>query len=126
MREYPLALDVALPAFSWGIHIRGNKVIGLLNKTDVATFDDDLNFERTSPPFVEVKNNTFKIGYYFQKGDRIKLETTSVDDLEGMVEDLRAKLKTKPHEIIIYDLDNFNLKRYDHEKKFFKTLCADF
>jgi hypothetical protein len=126
LKEYPLALDVALPAFSWGIHIRGSKVIGLLNKIDVTTFENDVNFERTSLPFIEVKNNTFKIGYYFQKGDRIKLETTEAHDLEGMVEDLREKLKTKPHEIIIYDLDNFNLKRYDHEKKFFKTLCADF
>jgi len=113
---YPQQLNVALPIFSWGIHLRDNRVIGLLNKADEATFDDDPHFERKTAPFFEVTENVLKIGKYFKRGDRVKIEAVTSGDLREMANDLADKLPQAPAEIIFYDLDAFNLNHYHHEE----------
>jgi hypothetical protein len=125
LTDYPLTLDVALPIFGWGIHIRDNKVVGLLNKMDTDAVNNDAHFEAKAAPFFEVKDNTFKSGDYFQKGDRIKIESVGEMELREMAHDLHEKLKSRPHEIIFYDLDNFNLRHYPHEN-FFQKISASF
>lgn len=122
LKSYPLPLDIALPVFTWGIHVRNNTVIGLLNKVDETNFQDDDHFEMKQPPFVEVTDNIVKLGYYFEKGDRIKIESVRADDLEEMIEDLSEAMTRQPAEIIFYDLDNFNLKHYQHENQFFQKI----
>jgi hypothetical protein len=113
---YPRPLDVALPIFSWGIHLRDNKVIGLLNKADNATFIQDAHFEMKTQPFFEVRQNVIKIGRYFKQGDRVKVESVSADNLLEMATDLEDELLQPPGEIIFYDLDAFNLNHYENEK----------
>lgn len=122
LKSYPLPLDIALPVFTWGIHIRNNTVIGLLNKVDESNFRDDNHFEMKQPPFFEVHDNIVKMGYYFEKGDRIKIESVQPNDLEEMIEDLSGAMTTQPGELIFYDLDNFNLKHYQHENQFFQKI----
>lgn len=126
LKNYPLTLDIALPVFTWGMHIRNNKVIALLNKVDNAAFTNDIHFEMRAPSFFEVKENVIKIGRYFEKGDRIKIESITPDELEGMAEDLSGYLREKPQEVIFYDLDNFNLKHYPNEKQFFQKVSRYF
>jgi len=122
LKSYPLPLDIALPVFAWGIHIRNNTVIGLLNKVDETNFEDDEHFEMRQPPFFEVKDDIIKLGYYFEKGDRIKIESIRPDDLKEMIGDLSEAMTQQPGELIFYDLDNFNLKHYQHEKQFFQKI----
>lgn len=122
LKSYPLPLDIALPVFTWGIHIRNNTVIGLLNKVDESNFLEDDHFEMKRPPFFEVNDNVVKMGYYFEKGDRIKIESVQPDDLEEMIEDLSDAMTRQPGELIFYDLDNFNLKHYQHENQFFQKI----
>ncbi|HEY9044753.1 MAG TPA: hypothetical protein VIN08_02610 [Ohtaekwangia sp.] len=126
LRGYPLALDVALPVFSWGIHVRNNTVIGLLNKVDDTTFGHDAHFNKKASPFFEVRENVIKIGHYFQRGDRIKIESIQPDDLQQMADDLSEEMTQQPHEIIFYDLDYFNLKNYEKEKQFFQKISHAF
>lgn len=110
---YPHVLEVALPVFTWGIHLRDNRVIGLLNKTDESAFLGDRHFDRKTEPFFEVTENVLKMGRYFKRGDRVKIETVRADDLREMADDLADKLPYAPREIIFYDLDAFNLNHYD-------------
>jgi hypothetical protein len=123
---YPRPLDVALPIFSWGIHLRDNKVIGLLNKTDEATFATDPHFEQKTPPFFEVKENVIKLGKYFKQGDRVKIEAVTADDLREMADDLAGELAQPPAEILFYDLDEFNLNHYNHEKDLLENVRRAF
>lgn len=123
---YPRPLDVALPIFSWGIHLRDNKVIGLLQKTDKATFATDPHFEQKTPPFFEVKENVLKLGKYFKQGDRVKVEAITADDLHEMADDLAGELAHPPTEIIFYDLDTFNLNHYNHEKDLLEDVSRTF
>jgi hypothetical protein len=77
-------------------------------------------------PYFEVKENVIKLGHYFQKGDRIKMESVSADDLEDMAEDLHEQIQKRPHEIIFYDLDDFNIKHYEQQKQFFQNISSTF
>ena len=126
LHQYPLKLDVALPIFSWGLHIRGNKVIGLLNKVDDNVFLRDPNFKMKAAPFFEVTHNVLKLDHYFEQGDRIKIETVTTTDLSEMASDLSGDLPGRPGEIIFYDLDNFNLKHYRHEDDFYEKISSAF
>jgi len=113
---YPQQLNVALPIFSWGIHLRDNRVIGLLNKADDAAFDHDPHFARKTAPFFEVTENVLKLGKYFKRGDRVKIESITAGDLREMAEDLAGKLPQAPAEIVFYDLDAFNLNHFHDEE----------
>lgn len=124
--DYPLMLNVALPIFSWGVHSRNGKVIKLLNKIDETSFRYDSNFVCTNGAFFEVKNNVIKLGHSFQTGDQIKIESVGKDDLKEMGNDLSARMNVKPKEIIFYDLDDFNLKRYSDDKQFFQEIGSNF
>ncbi len=126
LKNYPLPLDIALPIYSWGIQIRNNKVIALINKVDASFFTSDAHFTEVDKPFFEVNENIIKLGYYFENGDRIKIESVSSNDVQEIANDLRENLRISPSEVIFYDLDEFNLKNYTHENKFFEKISSTF
>jgi hypothetical protein len=126
LSDYPLPLDVALPFFSWGVHIRDNRVIGLVRDVDIEGFQSDKNFENVKGLLFEVKESTFKKGYRYQQGDRIKIESITREDLDEMASDLHTQIKTKPSEVIFYDLDKLNLKPFEDEKHFFQEISDNF
>jgi hypothetical protein len=123
LRDYSLQLDIALPVFTWGIHSRDGKVVGLLNKMNESYFANDTNFTSTSKG-LSAKHACFKEGYYFREGDNIKVEAVMAEELLEMAEDIKTNLSSWPSEIIFYDLDSLNLSRYD--KNIFKNVLDKF
>jgi hypothetical protein len=124
LKKYPLAINMALPIYSWGIHIRDGKVMGLKNKIDVAGFKKDANFRLTNPKWLQVLQSNYKNGTFYKKGDVLKLEGITENDLLEMANDLEANAATMSAEIIFYDLDEFNIKNY--EKNIFEQVIARF
>lgn len=124
LKRYPLHLDFAFPIYSWAIHIRNNKVIGLRSKINSAELEKDQNFEKTSPIFFRVKQSNYKNGVFYEENDLLKIEEIKAKDLKEMAEDLEENLVEKPKEIIFYDLDEFNLNNY--EKNTFKQIISCF
>lgn len=124
LKKYPLAINIALPIYSWAVHIRDGKVIGLKNKIDVKVFKKEANFILTNQRGLKVKTSNYKNGTFYKKGDLLKLEQITENDLLEMAEDLQENLAIKPAEIIFYDLDEFNLKNY--EKNLFEQVIARF
>ncbi|WP_230392529.1 hypothetical protein [Flavobacterium sp. LC2016-01] len=124
LKKYPLHLNYALPIYSWAIHIRDQKVLGLRSKMDFATLKNDKNFEQISSIFFRVKQSNYKNGVYYEEKDLLKMETISAENLKEMAEDLSENATQKPKEIIFYDLDEFNLKNY--EKNIFKQTVSCF
>jgi len=124
LKKYPLHLDFAFPIYSWGVHIRDNKVIGLHSKMNSARLEKDSNFEKTSPIFFRVKHSNYKNGVFYEENDLLKIEEIKAEDLKEMAEDLQDNLVEKPNEIIFYDLDEFNLNNY--EKNIFKQVVSWF
>ncbi len=123
LNQYPLSLNIALPIFSWAVQIRDNKVIDLVNKVDKNSFISDSTFSFNGVNIFIVKENILKSGYFFKKGDKIKIESVSDDDLKQMCHDLRKNVSSTPEKIIFYDLDAFNLENYNHGKNFFQKIC---
>jgi hypothetical protein len=115
IKNYPLSLNIALPIYSWAIHIRENKVMGLKSKIVISNLKKDSNFVEITQNSYRVKNNTYKNGTFYKANDILKIELVSTTDLLEMAEDLSENVANIPEEIIFYDLDEFNTKRYDKE-----------
>ncbi|WP_281231613.1 hypothetical protein [Flavobacterium gelatinilyticum] len=124
LKKYPLHLDYALPVYSWAIHIRNQKVMGLRSKLNVSELKKDKNFEQISPIFFRVKQSNYKNGVYYLENDLLKTESIQADDLKQMAGDLDKNTAQPPKEIIFYDLDEFNLNNY--EKNIFKQVISCF
>nr|WP_294786727.1 hypothetical protein [uncultured Flavobacterium sp.] len=124
LKKYPLHLDFAFPIYSWGIHIRNNKVIGLRSKMNKKELVEDSNFEKISSIFFRVKQSNYKNGVFYEENDLLKIEDITKEDLKEMAEDLDENLPEKPNEIIFYDLDEFNLNNY--EKNIFEQVISKF
>ena len=124
LKKYPLHLDYALPIYSWTIHIRNQKVLGLRSKLNSSELKKDKNFEQVSSIFFRVKQSNYKNGVYYQENDLLKTETISPEDLKEMAEDLDDNKAQSPKEIIFYDLDEFNINNY--EKNIFKQVVSWF
>jgi hypothetical protein len=124
LKKYPLQINIALPIYSWAIHIREGKVIGLKNKIEVNTIKKDANFVQENKCSFKVKSDNYKSGSFYKKGDFLKFESINSIDLLEMATDLKDNSKTNPEEIIFYDLDEFNIKNY--EKDIFKKVSSRF
>lgn len=124
LSKYPLELNVALPVFSCGIHLRNNNVIGLKSKISERELKKDTNFVSVSEHFFKVKNSNYKHGIYYTKDDFLKIEAVSEEDLIEMATDLNENLKQQPKEIIFYDLDELNLNNYGED--IFKKVSNQF
>lgn len=110
--QYPLPLDIALPIFSWGVHIRKNQVTNLIGGMRLKDMQND-HFDKLSDHKFQVTEDFMYEGRYLAKGDIIKIEEPSAKQLKEMVADLRKSIKNKPKEIILYDLNEQNLTEYE-------------
>lgn len=124
IKKYPLSLNFALPIYSWGIHIRENRVLGLLSKINIHELENDSNFVKTKPNFFRSKCNNYKNGTFYKTNDLLKFETISSENLLEMANNLQENTNAFPEEIIFYDLDEFNLKNY--EKNIFTQVINRF
>lgn len=124
LKNYPLTLNYALPIYSWGVHIRDDKVIGVRSKMKVLDLRKDSHFIQKEKFQFEVKVSNYRNGTFYKKGDMLKIEAISADDLKEMAENLSENSMVLPKEIIFYDLDEFNIKNY--EKNIFKQVVSCF
>lgn len=124
LKKYPLALNIALPIYSWGIHISKGKIIGLRPKLTGSDLEKSAEFTRVDENKYEVKRAHYRKGIFYKVGDYIKIEGVSAADLREMAGDLKENLAQSPKEIIFYDLDSLNIKNYD--KTIFKQTAAGF
>jgi hypothetical protein len=113
LKNYPLPIDIALPTYSWGIHIRDEKIIGLRNKIDANNLKNNSSFVLTKNNWYTATSSNFKDGVFYKKNDQLKIETISKNDLLEMANDFEENTNQNPKEIIFYDLDEFNLKNYE-------------
>jgi hypothetical protein len=124
LSAYPLKLNVALPIYSWGVHIRNHKVIGLLNKMSEDDLLSDNRFHENDNGAFEVIRSDFVGGRYLETKDVIKIESITPHDIQQMVSDLHKFSSKNINEFIFFDLDSINLKHYEKDL-FNKTVAAD-
>lgn len=101
--KYALPLDIALPLFSWSIHIRNGNVIQVYGKIGKSTLSDQNNFLPTAQKNVfKARRSFFTDGVYVKMDDLFKLEETDKALLDQAVEQLAEHLSEKQKRTIIY------------------------
>jgi hypothetical protein len=112
--DYPLPLDVALPIWSWTVHLRDGLVVGLMQSTDPAELPalDFLAADGTEQ-FVATRS-AYLHGTFLREGDILKIEVT------GPAETMAAARMLAPHlrgdgaarTVTLFDLSERNLTRH--------------
>jgi hypothetical protein len=113
--EYPLRLDYALPIYAWAIQIRNKQIVRLISRVRVEDVNRVTGIQRVANNRFVVNVEGTYFGQLFEKGDEIKIETTSNAQLKEMINDLYEVTDKRPQEIILYDLNSKNIIVYDKE-----------
>ena len=114
LENYSLPLGIALPIFSWGVHVRDNQVVNLIGGMRQKDMAMD-KFKKLSAERYLVVDDFIYNGRYLAKNDVIKIEEPTTKQLKEMVKDLRKHVKNTPKEIILYDLNEQNLTEYERK-----------
>jgi hypothetical protein len=110
--RYPLPLDAVLPVFSWAVHVRGGRVVGLWEKPDLATLADAPALESTANGF-RARQSTFLGGHYLQQGDGLRPELTTPAEARRATRLLAQHFHPRAGaRIALFDLDERNLRDY--------------
>jgi len=112
LSSYPKPLTFALPIFRWGIHYRGDVAFELIYDWDSDLLNQKKYYIPINDNLFEVAQSHFQNGNYFLKGDKLKLESVSSEDLISMVELIRKNYPQKKNEFIFYHLDSLLLSQY--------------
>ena len=115
MNGYKLPLDVALPAFSWGLHIRNNKVIELLNNMGLKDFENNDTFVPTDSVTFRVMYSLFYHGFYFKKDDVVKVEEISPALCKTAAQQISDKMAKRPAVVAIFHLDSTIISHYEKQ-----------
>lgn len=122
LRHYPLKYDIAYAIFSWGIHIRDGKVIGLINKSTSQNAKNIKAFQDIDrDKLFKVRDAYFWQGSFFREEDLIKIEEMNPALCREACRSSGRYLNTDSLTIALFDLDSINLTRfstYDLEKIF--------
>lgn len=115
LKTYPLHLDIALPLFSWVVHIRNGKVLGLYNQMHRSDLEDRSDFTHNRNSFKAHKSFFFK-GVYVKENDIFKLEETTTELLERAAAQLSKALpENKKQTLIFYELGNLDYAEFKAE-----------
>lgn len=111
--NYPLQLDVALPIFGWGVLLRNNKPIRLLNNVRIEEALQDSLVKKSGPNHVEVMQSHYFYGRYLYAGDIIRFESVSPGTLVAGAELIaKAIPKQESRHIALYHLDTLSIQHY--------------
>ena len=112
--DYPLPLDVALPIWSWTVHLRDEQVHGLMQSTDPAELPklDFLAEDASRPGHFVATRSTFLHGTWLREGDVLKVEVTGPAETKAAAELLAPHLAAGERTLILFDLSERNLTRH--------------
>jgi hypothetical protein len=111
---YPLLLDLALPIFNWGVLFREGKMIkllpGLTAEALSAVGAKSLDLEDGER--FEITKSTYLEGYYLYRGDQLRLEAVSPQQLVQAARLLRSVTTGKEAYLSFYHLDSALLSQF--------------
>ena len=122
--QYPLDLDIALPLFSWGVLLRDNKMIQLINNLSVQELKGSKRFLKLDENRFKVLESTYLNACYLYQDDQIRLEQVSTAQLIQAAKLLAAHVKPIDRSISFYHLDTTVIKHYPYE--ILETVCNYF
>ena len=117
LKEYPIRLDIALPAFSWGVHYHHGKIKNLISDFDPKNINSNNMYEKENGYFKSKKAHFYNT-YRISKRDEIRYEYPKTTEIKEMLNFLRSNLNQDSTEIIFFSLNsNFlinNTTKYEN------------
>lgn len=111
LREYPIQLDYALPAFSWAIHYKYGKVEQLLSDRQIPTIQKSGSFIQKGDQLI-CKQNTLIEGTYFQKGDIVKIESIPPSLCTTAAAQIAPHVNSSNFQVIFYHISSAEIQNY--------------
>lgn len=109
LKDYPLALDIALPLFDWWVWFRKQEYYGLIHA-------GNLPGELADGKMTGFTADTTINGYHFLAGDRLRHENSPMTSLIKIAETLPLKFRSGNTKLILFHLDSASLAKYtNHE-----------
>ena len=113
--NYPLALDIALPIFKWGVVFQENNFIKIINNLDLNDLKDATRFLKIDENRFELIKSTYLKGHYLYQNDQIRLEKVAIGDLQKAADLLSPIITNKDLNVIFYHLDSTLITDYPNE-----------
>jgi hypothetical protein len=114
LKSYPLKLDVALPLFNWAVVFRNEKYAGISKRISNTDLEEKTIFKRKPNTLLyELLTNYPKAG--LKKGDLVRIEKISADDLFEASRFLSRYLPAENRNLVFYHLDSNILKNFTNE-----------
>jgi hypothetical protein len=114
--DYPLPLDVALPIWSWTVHLRDDRAIGLLQSTDPDELAAVPFLARAGADRYVARQTAFLHGELLREGDVLKIEVTGPAETAAAADMLAPRLAavapSMPRTVTLFDLSERNITRH--------------
>lgn len=114
--SYPLQLDVALPAFSWGVVFRNKRFYSLVNEPDLQYFISPDKFRKVSENLYSCLKETVYNGTTLKKDDLIRLEIIDPEITKSAARLASQNIKNKKLTAALYHLNEGMIKRYEKKE----------
>jgi hypothetical protein len=116
LADYPLPLDVALPIWSWVRHVRGDRVVGLMQDTGRAELAHQPWLRPAGAHRFEVTETAFLDGVLLRRGDFLDAEESMPSTTRAAAAMLAMRLAAAPggRTIALFHLSEKNLSHYEN------------
>jgi hypothetical protein len=110
---YPLPLDIGLPAFSWGVHFRNGKFMGILQDEQVRTARNFnmLSGESDGTMQVSKENNTAMPELHL--GDKVRMERMTPEIIAQVAQLARKAVNSDTLAVVYFELGTGTFQRMD-------------
>lgn len=112
--RYPLPLDVALPAFAWGVVFRNEVMNRLIYPINTQSLGDTSRFNKIGEQRWEVAKSTYLDGHYLYRGDLIRVEMVQAREMAAAARQLSEAMRKESRTVAIYHLDSLLVQRYPY------------
>jgi hypothetical protein len=113
--DYPLPLDVALPIWSWVVHVRGDRVQGLLQSTAPDALASKPWLQPVGPHRFKVLAPSFLDGALLRAGDFLDVEETTAATTQSAADMIAPLLapSAAPRTISLFHLSEKDLAHHE-------------
>lgn len=105
LKEYQLKVDIALPAFSWGVHYHHGKIKALISGFNPNKIDS-LNMYQRENGYFKSKKAHFINTHRISNRDEIRYEYPRIKELEKMMRFLEKNINQDTTEVIFFSLNS--------------------
>ncbi len=112
---YPLAMDIALPAYSWCIIFRNQRFYQIENQISEADLVKCTWLKRSASHVYKVVADTVFNDLFLRCGDEIKVEATSEKVLTYAAELAEKAVNTSNFSVALFELSSNEIKNYSND-----------